>query len=272
MKSYYKLLFLSVMLVVPILGWGQIQISESFENGLPTSYTATTSYTLGSGTWTGQANGVIRGTSGLHGGSYSCQLKNQTGAQITSPNIASGGVSTVTFYGSSSTASGSVQVNYSIDGGATWTAATGSPFSLTTGTTVLKTATINSSSPNIIVQFYRTASTVYIDDITITANGSSNSASSDIIRNSTFSEPVNIAYTSYQETNLTSSSLEVARFDIRDGGGSVDGDALGTTLSAITFSLSNWANVRRVALYDGTTEIAELAVSSGSLVLVRLQV
>ncbi len=104
-----------------------------------------------------------------------------------------------------------------------------------------------------------------IDNISITANESSSSFSSDIIRNTGFSEPTNIAYASYQETDLTSSSLEVARFDIRDGGGSADADALSTTLTAVTLSLSNWANVRRAAIYDGSTEISEVAVSSGTV-------
>ncbi len=143
------------------------QISESFETGLPTAYVATTSYTLSSGTWTGQANGVIRGTTGVTAGSYSLQLRSQTGAQVTTPNITTG-VGTVSFYGSSSTTSGSVQVNYSTDGGTSWIPAGGSPFSLTTGGGVLKTATINSSAPNILVQFYRTAATVYIDQISTT--------------------------------------------------------------------------------------------------------
>jgi|GEM_PF-1079145 len=96
-----------------------------------------------------------------------------------------------------------------------------------------------------------------------TTGGSSNS--SDIIRNTGFTEPSNIDYTSYQENDLTSSSLEVARFDIRDGGGSADADALSTTLTAVTFSLSNWANVRKVAIYDGSTELSEVAVSSGTV-------
>jgi hypothetical protein len=157
------------MMAMSLNGWGQIQISEGFESGLPTSYGSTTSFSLSSGTWTGQANGVIRGTVGIHSGSYTCQLRSQTGAQITSPNIATGGVSTVTFWASVSTGSGSsVQVNYSTDGGSTWTPATGSPFSLST-TVTQKTATVNSNSNNILVQFYRTNSTVYLDDITINA-------------------------------------------------------------------------------------------------------
>ncbi len=105
-----------------------------------------------------------------------------------------------------------------------------------------------------------------LDSIAVSATfTSSNSSSSDIIRNTGFSEPTNITYASYQETDLTSSSLEVARFDIRDGGGSADADALATSLTAVTFSLSNWANVRRVAIYDGSIEISEVAVSSGTV-------
>ena len=161
-----KLKILLLLLLASSFSWSQI--TEGFESGLPTGYTATTSYVLSSGTWTGQANGVIRGTTGVKSGSYSLQLRSQTGAMVIMPNVTSG-VGTVTFWGSSSTASGSVQVNYSTDGGANWIAATGSPFSITTGAPVLKTATINDSSPNILVQFYRTASTVYIDDVTTTA-------------------------------------------------------------------------------------------------------
>lgn len=161
-----KLRLLLFTFLFSALSWGQL--TESFELGLPTSYSATTTFTLGSGTWSGQANGVIRGTAGVKSGTYSCQLRSQEGAQITSPNITST-VGTVSFYSSSSTASGSVQVNYSIDGGITWNSATGSPFTLTNGLPVLKIATINSSSPNILVQFYRTASTVYIDDVNILA-------------------------------------------------------------------------------------------------------
>lgn len=85
------------------------------------------------------------------------------------------------------------------------------------------------------------------------------SSASDIIRDATFTEPPNIAYGSYQETDLTSSSLQVGQFTIRDGGGSADADSVSTTLDAITFTVANGANLRRVAIYDGTTERAEVA-------------
>lgn len=164
-KKYLRIKFLFCLLLTHLIVRGQL--SEGFESGLPTAYTASTTYTLSSGTWSGQANGVIRGTTGVKSGSYSLQLRSQTGAMVISPNITTG-VGTVSFWGSSSTIGGSVQVNFSTDGGLTWTPASGSPFSLTTGAPVLKTATINDSSPNILVQFYRTASTVYIDDVITT--------------------------------------------------------------------------------------------------------
>ena len=144
------------------------QISESFESGLPTAYGNTTSYNLSSGVWTGEANAVIRGNMGVKSGQYSLQLRSQTNANVVSPTITSG-VSTVTFYASASTTSNGLQVNYSTDNGATWIPATGSPFTnLTIGNTTLQyTATINSASPNIKIQFRRTAATIYIDDIVI---------------------------------------------------------------------------------------------------------
>lgn len=102
---------------------------------------------------------------------------------------------------------------------------------------------------------------VGIDDINITGSPlSGNSTSSDIIANGSFSAPSNINYANYQATDITDvNSLEVAQFTIRDGGAAADGDAVGTILTNFVMSLSNPANIRRVALYDGTTELAELA-------------
>ncbi|MEO6229183.1 MAG: YDG domain-containing protein [Ferruginibacter sp.] len=142
-------------------------VSEGFESGLPGGYTAATSFSLGSGTWTAQANGILAGTT-KHSGSYSCQLRSQSGAQVTSPNL-TGGIANVVFWAAASTNTGSLQVNYSTDGGITWVPASGSPFALTqTANTFLQfTATINSTAPNILLQFYRTAATVYIDDVEI---------------------------------------------------------------------------------------------------------
>jgi autotransporter-associated beta strand protein len=83
--------------------------------------------------------------------------------------------------------------------------------------------------------------------------------------------PSNIPYQNYQETDLTSSSLSVMEFRIRDGGAlNIDADDLGTTLNAITLNLTNHTLIRRIALYWGGTEIAEQAVGSASVTFTGL--
>lgn len=83
---------------------------------------------------------------------------------------------------------------------------------------------------------------------------------------SPFTTPQNIAYQNYQETDLTDLSLSVMEFRIRDGGASNnDADNLGTTLNSITLNLTNHAQLRRIALYWGSTEIAEQAVSGSTV-------
>ncbi|MDI6765689.1 MAG: T9SS type A sorting domain-containing protein [Bacteroidota bacterium] len=84
------------------------------------------------------------------------------------------------------------------------------------------------------------------------------SSSSDIIANVSFTYPTNIDYASNTGTNVTSSNPEVFQLDIRDGGGSADDDALSTTLTAITFSVTNSSVLEKIALYDGTSELQEV--------------
>ena len=85
-----------------------------------------------------------------------------------------------------------------------------------------------------------------------------------MITASGFTEPENIAYATNQATDATdANSVEVARFTLRDGGSAAnDADALSTTLTAISFTVTNHANLRRVALYDGTTELGEVAAAA----------
>jgi hypothetical protein len=96
--------------------------------------------------------------------------------------------------------------------------------------------------------------------------GSANSNASDIIASASFTEPSNIAYASNQEnTDLTfANSIEVAQFTLRDGGATTDGDGNSTTINSITFTIANHVALRRLALYDGSTELAEVAISSGT--------
>lgn len=92
-----------------------------------------------------------------------------------------------------------------------------------------------------------------------------NSTESDIIRDTGFSEPVNVAYASYQTNDISGAgdSLEVARFTIRDGGADItDSDGNATTLTALSMGISNSSVLRRVALFDGSTELAETNATS----------
>lgn len=252
-----KIKLLVFSLLCSFVAWGQL--TEGFETGMPTAYTATTSYTLGSGTWTGQANGVVRGTVGVNSGVYSCQLRSQTGAQITTPNITTT-VGSVTFWGSSSTTSGSVQVNYSTDGGTVWIPAIGSPFALTTGTPVLKTATINNSSPNILVQFYRTAATVYLDNISISAVPSGNTITVTQATGGTIT-PVTATYANGSSQAFTATPTSCYDFT----SWTIDGVPNASTTNPYTFT-NITANHTITAVYTiKTSAITATAGANGSI-------
>jgi len=84
----------------------------------------------------------------------------------------------------------------------------------------------------------------------------------------TSTTPQNIDYSTAanQVNDLVSTSLAVMEFRIRDGGATnTDADNLGTTMNAITLNITNWANLKRLALYNGTTEIVEAAVTGPTL-------
>ena len=76
-----------------------------------------------------------------------------------------------------------------------------------------------------------------------------------------FVPPVDIDYLLYQAPDITvANSLKVGEFEIHDGGAGVDdGDGVGTIITDIELSLSNFENIQKVALYDGLgNELAEL--------------
>ena len=164
-SNRFKVNAFSVLTLVLLFGANEMkgQITESFESGLTGSY-QTGNVTLGSGVW--NVTNVLAGTTGLNSGLKVAQLQSATGSQLTTPTI-SGGVGTISFYISASTASGAFQVNISTNNGTSWSPATGSPFTIGT-TKTLKTIIINNSSVNKI-QIYRTGGTLYIDDFSVTS-------------------------------------------------------------------------------------------------------
>ncbi|WP_332032356.1 choice-of-anchor D domain-containing protein [Kaistella sp.] len=100
--------------------------------------------------------------------------------------------------------------------------------------------------------------------INLTGTGTA-SATSDVIV-APYTYPTNIAYANYQATDITGAigAVEIAKFTIRDGGATADADNLGTTVNSLTVGLTNAANIRKIALYDGATELGELAATASN--------
>ncbi|OYQ38086.1 hypothetical protein CHU92_06620 [Flavobacterium cyanobacteriorum] len=137
------------------------------------------------------------------------------------------------------------------------TSATVAASGTTTFTVTFAPTSLGSKSAQLSIANNDSNENPYIINLTGTGTAS---AASDIIRDATFTEPSNIAYASFQATDITTAnSVVVGSFVMRDGGGTTDSDTFGTTLTALTFSVANGGNIRRLALYDGTTELAEVA-------------
>ncbi|QSE96260.1 PKD domain-containing protein [Fulvivirga lutea] len=74
--------------------------------------------------------------------------------------------------------------------------------------------------------------------------------------------PATFQYVNFTDADITGAgnAYELARFSINDGGIDLtDDDGASTTLDEITFFLTNEDNIRSIAIYDGITEIDEMA-------------
>ncbi len=210
-------------------------INESFESGLPTSYSSG-NVTLSSGTWNG--TNIIRGTTGVNSGSYSLQLQSANGSQITSPTLEN--VKKIEFYSTNST-SGSFQVNISTDDGATWSAAPGSPFSQGT-TATFRSIDISTSGVN-KVQIYRTAGTLYIDNVVINCQASTDPKATitGALTESTL-DGATVSLTLDNET-FADATLNAANFTLNNA-------PSGVTISGVAYNSSTSATV--TLAYNGT--------------------
>jgi len=266
-------------------GFGQTIISWNFTSG----NTPNTNLPGGTTTLTFNTGGT-NGTSGCTGSGFSTNNWNVNEyLQIVAPTTGYN-ITTVTFnVQSSGTGPGNFKIQYSSTGtSGTFTDLPSGTFTSGNGNCVARSVDFTSinaidNNSNTVFRFVFTGGeadgspasgdaqaggTFRIDDLVI--NGSaipSNSSSSNIIRNASFTEPTNIAYAATQEnSNLTTSnSLEVAQFTIQDGGGSSDADALATILNSITFTVSNHTLLRRLALYDGNTEVSTEQVTGSTV-------
>jgi len=78
----------------------------------------------------------------------------------------------------------------------------------------------------------------------------------------TFTPTANVDYTTSVGTDVTASSFEMARFSLNDVTGSPFDDGLATTLTALSFSVTSSSNLEKIALYDGSTELAEVTAAA----------
>ncbi|MEL1244739.1 YDG domain-containing protein [Flavobacterium sp. DGU11] len=251
-QNLLKGLFLMVLFLTATVSWGQL-VDEGFE-----ASTAPAGWTM---------NSMAYSTNNKCSGSRSAMF-NANGDYMITPVLGSPGVLTFTWRRSSNSPTNpSFQIGYATSASATtWT----SIGTISSFTTSCQTFTYDLTGlSNIYVRVLDNrgggANEVYVDDFLV-AQPAFSSAST-IIRNTSFTEPSNIDYTQYQATDITfagsvHNSMEVAKFDIRDGGTAADADALPTTLTAITFTVANPGPIRKLAIYDGNTEIAEQAVTS----------
>jgi hypothetical protein len=159
-------------------------------------------------------------------------------------------------------------------------ALTGFTYSTTSGGTYTSSLTLSQPggaySQDIYVKFSPTAIQSYSGNIVVGGGGASNinvaavgngigDNTSTVSATGGYSYPSNFDYSTYTAANTltTGNSLGVAGFTINDLG---SGDNLNTKLTAITFTVpANTGNaIKAAALFDGSTNIAELSSVSGT--------
>lgn len=246
-------------ILLGFLSNGQI-LTENFTTGLPASYT-TGAISLSSGSWSG--TDVING-SGIAGfsGNY-CQLKSAIASQITSPVIATGGVGTIQFKARGSAATNGVQVNYRINGGS-WTAASGSPFAPSNSGVSTYTATINNTSNNIEFQFYRTAGTIYIDDVVVSAPASLPALTASATLNETTLNGATVGLTLANDT-FADATLSTSNFTLNNApaGVSIQSVAYNSaTTATVTLAYNNTDFDTNVTNFSVTINGSELTSAS----------
>lgn len=141
-------------------------LTEGFQvsSGLTGSYT-TGNVIINGRTW--NVTNVSNGNNVGNNSNASAQLQGITNSNIITPIL--NNVAKIDFYVRSTVASGSMQVNYSTDGGVNWLPAPGSPFTgLAQNTWIPQSITFPTpTAGGTLVQFRRTNGTIYVDDIVI---------------------------------------------------------------------------------------------------------
>ncbi len=161
-----------------------------------------------------------------------------------------------------------VEVSY--DGGSTYSQSTETGATTTSYKT--KTIALSSVSSQVKIRLSTNATTgrsIRLQQLKLTASGTASSYDDESIieKTSGWSEPTNIAYASYSAASglTTGNSIEVAGFTIKDGGSDgTDADAVGTILTDLTVDIANYSNIKALAIFNGTTNVAEVTSISAS--------
>jgi hypothetical protein len=108
--------------------------------------------------------------------------------------------------------------------------------------------------------------TANMSAIPASASQTTYSKSSDITANAGYTYSTNIPYQLYQNASslTTASSIGAMGLILRDGAGTADADLAATVLTDITFSTGSSTLIRTAALFDGNTNIAEVAVNGAT--------
>ncbi len=105
-----------------------------------------------------------------------------------------------------------------------------------------------------------------------TINFTATTSASVIVKDPVFVEPATVDYKAYQHASLftlasppPAGAIEVGRFQIEDGPLGVDADDIGTTLTSITFNVTNPANLRFLGISPtGGNMVATVAATATS--------
>jgi len=255
--SFIRVFLLSFLCFLFSVKSSLCQITEGFEEastastsggtGMPSAY-GTGSYVLTSGTWT--FNYAKQGTTGVHGGTEACQMGTSSGS-IISPNIATAGVDSIYFWASvSSVGASCLKVQVSSNGGASYTAVTGSPFTLT-GTPALYKVYVHNTSPNLLVEFLETRSVIYLDDINITA--------------ANISTPVITVTGTLAAVNTTYGTASISPSSFNVSGATMNAAVLVTAPAGFEVSASSGSG------YNSTTTVGTSGTFTAIPVYVRLK-
>ena len=194
-------------------------------------------------------------------------------------------VSSLTDFGTVAVGSSSASASFTVSGTALTNDVTVTPpadFEISTDDITFGTSAITLTQSGgdlvgepvtIYVQFAPGSPGPLSGNVTLTSSGASSASvavsgtglgsasnASDIILDGGFTYTSNIAYANHQAADADNTNgVAIGQFIVRDGGASADADALATILNSISFNVTNPGSLRRVALYNGSTELAEVA-------------